>query len=86
MRSIVPNRAKYVFRSDAKCGYTARNFLTGGGRIFLREVGHVPPGVPVLLPTHPSSALIHKIFLYVGHFAVCRAPHRHKYTDLRVLL
>ena len=73
-------------KTHAKCCYNARNFLTGRSKFSYGGVGQVPLAVPVLLPSHPSSALIHAISLYVGHFAIYRAPRGHIYAALRILL
>ena len=51
--------------------------------IFLRGVGHVPLAVPVLLHSHPFSALIHTISLYVSHFPFTEL-HIDTYTQLYV--
>ena len=88
IRNIVP-KAKFFWhpkKIHAKCGYTARNFLTGGSKFSYGGSVTCHLIVPVLLPTHPSSALIQKISLYVDHFAIYRASHWQIYTALRALL
>ena len=47
-----------------------REIFLRASEIFLRGVGHVPLAVPVLLHSHPFSALIHTISLFGSHFAI----------------
>jgi thermostable 8-oxoguanine DNA glycosylase len=75
MRNIVPNRAKFISlwapeKKSREMLLQRAKFSYGGVEIFLRRVGHVPLAVLVLLPNHPSSALVHTISLDVGHFAI----------------
>jgi len=65
MRDIVPNRTIFFVLGTrnkfTREVTTTREIFLRGGRNFLTGAGHVPLAVPVLLPSHPSSALIHKI-------------------------
>ena len=91
MRNIVPNRAKFISfwapgKKSREMWLHRAKFSYGGAEIFLREVGHVPLAVPVLLHSHPFSALIYTNSLYVSHFTIYGAPHRDIYTALRAQL
>ena len=68
MRNIVSNRAKFISFWAPEKNFT-RN-VASPREIFLRGVGHVPLAVPVLLHSHPFSALIHTISLFGSHFAI----------------
>ena len=76
MRNIVPNRAKFISfwapeRNSREMWLHRAKFSYGGVEIFLRGVGHVPLAVPVLLHSHPFSALTHTNSLYGSHFSIC---------------
>jgi len=76
IRNIVPNRAKFISfwapeRNSREMWLHRAKFAYGGVEIFLRGVGHVPLAVPVLLHSHPFSALTHINSLYGSHFSIC---------------